>query len=128
MAKIERVKPKEEKVIRVTLDVSYNDIIRTHYFAPEQLEEQKEEATRLTNNYKITVGDRNYLGKLGITLEEPTDKEKPIVFITKFQDDAVEESILALCANTLKKLNVIEKQIKNTLKNLEKAEETITEV
>ena len=127
MAKITRIKPKEEGYIRIELDFSHSDFIRTHYFKPRALTIPNEGAD-VDVMFEVDAGSRTEIGKYGINLPILDDSKEKIVTIYQFGQDVPEEQLLAQCVQLQKNLTTIEEQVKAALEELKAAESEIKEV
>lgn len=128
MAKIKRVSPLNERLVRVELDLTEKEILDALYYDPKSTMLKDEEGKTI---FKMVVSTNGKLiGQKGISLEvDPNDPETSKKFKSTFQlREMREQENVALIANVAKKLTKIEGKLKNAVEELEEESQKIEEV
>lgn len=127
MAKVTRIKPKEEGYIRIELDFTHTEFIQAHFFKPSALALPQEDSPK-DIAFVVVAGEKTAIGKYGIELPILDECDDKIVTIYQFDENVSEEQLLAQAVNLQENLKNIESQVKIAMEELNKAKETIKEV
>ena len=127
MAKITRIKPKEEGYIRIELNFTHTEFIQTHFFKPRALTLPQDDSPK-DIEFEVMAGEETIIGKYGIELPILDECDDKIVTIYQFDKNVSEEQLLAQAVNLQENLKTIESQVMIAMEELNKAKETIKEV
>lgn len=126
---IERFKATDSNQVRLSLDMTYNDLVQVRAFKPEALGVATEDdSTKF--KFHIETGPETKLGKKGLRVKLPKNKEdmdKPVKFIVNLEG-MEEPSLIGLLSNQKENIDIIEKQVEQAKEKLEAAKEQIKEV
>lgn len=126
--KLTRFKPTDSGFVRVTLDVTYNDIIKAQHFDSNSTVLRNEDGRTLFA-LETSATDETKVGKHGFRLQMPRDKAKldeKVEVVLKLEEPS-EAALIGLLVNSKTNLAKVEAQIKEANKTLAEASKEIEE-
>lgn len=126
--KLTRFKPTDSGFVRVTLDVTYNDIIKAEHFDADSTVLRNED-NKITFELLPTLTQETKVGKRGFRLQMPRDKAKldEKVEVVLQLEEPSEAALIGLLVNSKTNLAKVEAQIKEANKTLAEASKEIEE-
>ena len=127
MASVTRIKPTNQGKARISLDVTYNQVLAASYFKPDIMNNRDEDGD-LEFEVSFTHPEKSPdIGRYGAAIPKHHTDEK-VQLIVNLDTRTTEEEQVALLVNVKNQLATFEKAVNAATKALSEAKEQIKEV
>lgn len=123
---IEKVKPTDENIVRITLKVSPDQIARAHAFRPESTQIVNKESGEFV--FGLNVNSKAEIGKYGMNVPKGNTPTQPAVVLITLSGSASAEENMALLVRAQEYVPTIEDNIIAALTAYTEASKAIKEV